>query len=298
MSMKDLFNSVKREGYVVKPLDYYLESKANGTDNDRAPDVNAPSAAGRCIRANYYARTGEYTDGSINAKTQRIFDNGTHVHLRLQKYLSDMGILICDEVPVINEEYNIQGHTDGLLQLSPNEVGILEIKSINDGQFTKLRDAKPEHKCQGLVYLFCTEERRKALRGKYDSLNDYYADCEGREKYFSQFYQHFEDGSKFSREEKIKMQVELNMVCDDILLTTSKPVTKVIFLYENKNNQELKEFCVTTEDSKSRDILDSVLGGYTKLNECVEKGTVPERQSTRNSEQCKWCDYFNTCWVV
>ena len=47
--------------------------------------------------------------------------------------------------------------------IGDDEVAILEIKSINDNQFSQLRDAKEEHKRQGLIYLYCAEERRKYL---------------------------------------------------------------------------------------------------------------------------------------
>ena len=36
---------------------------------------------------------------------QRIFDNGTCVHLRLQNYLLKSGVLLDDEAPLFNREY-------------------------------------------------------------------------------------------------------------------------------------------------------------------------------------------------
>ena len=158
MALKEMFQAMKKEGYVTAPLDRYLFEQAN-KPNDRAVNVNAPSQAGKCNRANFYMRMQYEDDGSIDPRTQRIFDNGTYTHERLQSYLIDMELLLMDEVPLINDQYNIQGHTDGFLNLE-DEVAILEIKSINDNQFTQLRDAKEEHKKQGLIYLFCAEERR------------------------------------------------------------------------------------------------------------------------------------------
>ena len=49
MSLNNLFQSVKQEGYIIKPLDFFLEKQTNA-DNDRAVDVNAPSQVGRCPR--------------------------------------------------------------------------------------------------------------------------------------------------------------------------------------------------------------------------------------------------------
>ena len=296
MARKDMFNAMKKEGFVTAPLDRYLFEYAN-RPNDRAVDVNAPSQAGNCNRANYYMRKQVETDGSLDPRTQRIFDNGTYTHERLQSYLLDMFLLICDEVPLINDEYNIQGHTDGFLDLSEiEEVAILEIKSINDNQFTQLKDAKEEHKRQGLVYLFCAEERRKYLHDTYKTRKEFQASQEERAEYFRQHYQHMKSGSKFTREEKIENEVKLNLISDDILYDTEKPITKVIFLYENKNNQELKEFLVE-RNITTEPILDEVLEEYTYLNECCETNTVPPREgSGKSCSLCRWCDYKIECY--
>lgn len=298
MSLNNLFQSMKREGYVIKPLNLYLEKKANDSDDDRAIDVNAPSQAGQCMRHNYYMRKQYQNDGSIDARTLRIFDNGTKVHERLQAYMLDMGLLIIDEVPLINDEYNIQGHTDGFLNIGNDEIAILEIKSINDAQFQKLKDAKEEHKKQGLIYLFCAEERRKFLQSYYKDWDSFYEDSVDRNEYYASHYKHMKDGKKFSAEEKISHEMDLNDICDDILMRTTKPVSKVIFLYENKNNQELKEF-VVERDSVSEAILIEELKRYKDLNRYCANDEVPPREGTSKScNVCRWCNYANECWVL
>lgn len=295
MSLNNLFQSVKQEGYIIKPLDFFLEKQANA-DNDRAVDVNAPSQAGQCMRHNYYMRKQYDSDGDIGARTQRIFDNGTYTHERIQNYLLEMNLLICDEVPLLNEEYNIQGHTDGFLDLPEDEVAILEIKSINDNQFNQLKDAKEEHKKQGLIYLYCAEERRQQLRNKYKTLEEFYASQEERAEYYSSKYQHMKGGRKFTREQKIQHEVDLNLICDDILFRTEKPITKVIFLYENKNTQDMKEYCVE-RSTVTEHILIGVLNEYQALNEYCGEDELPPREGTSKSCQtCRWCDFKLECW--
>ena len=298
MAFKDMFMSMDKADrtIVTGALDLYLRKKANAP-NDRAVNVNAPSQAGKCMRANYYMRTNAESDGSIDPRTQRIFDNGTYTHERLQAYLLDMGLLICDEVPLINEAYNIQGHTDGILDLE-DEVAVLEIKSINDRNFSALKDAKEEHKKQGLIYLYCLEERRKYLHENFLNRKDFLNSEKERRSYFQSRYQHMKDGHKYSREEKIENEVKLNLIADDILFDTDKPITKVVFLYENKNTQDLKEFVVERNISTEH-ILTEVLKGYSYLNECISSCTLPEREGTSKScNMCRWCDYQNECWVV
>lgn len=295
MALKEMFQAMKKEGYVTAPLDRYLFEEAN-RPNDRAVNVNAPSQAGKCNRANYYMRKQYENDGTIDPRTQRIFDNGTYTHERLQTYLLDMELLLMDEVPIINEEYNIQGHTDGFLGLE-SEVGILEIKSINDNQFGQLRDAKEEHKKQGLIYLYCAEERRKWLHDNYKTVEEFNASYKERYKYFESRYQHMKGGRKYTREQKIENEVMLNMLSDNILFYTDKPITKVIFLYENKNNQELKEF-VVERNLTTEPILEGVLEDYAYLNDCCEKEVLPAREGTgKSSQMCRWCDFKNECYI-
>ena len=295
MALKEMFQAMKKEGYVTAPLDRFLFEQAN-KPNDRAVNVNAPSQAGKCNRANYYMRKQYDSDGSIDPRTQRIFDNGTYTHERLQSYLLEMELLLMDEVPLINDPYNIQGHTDGFLNLN-DEVAILEIKSINDNQFGQLKDAKEEHKCQGLIYLYCAEDRRIWLHETYKTEEEFNASYDERYKYFEEHYQHMVGGRKFTREQKIENEVMLNMLSDNILFHTDKPITKVVFLYENKNNQELKEF-VVERNLTTEPILLEVLERYEILNKCCENDELPDREGTSKScNICRWCSYKNECYI-
>jgi hypothetical protein len=298
MALKGIFNTMKKEGYVVKDLDQYLFT-LNDSDSDRAINVNAPSQIGKCLRARYYSRMGYDADvGAIDPRTRRIFDNGTKTHERLQEYLLKMGLLLMDEIPVLSEEYDIQGHTDGLLKLSIREKAVLEIKSINSRQFGELKDCKEEHRKQGLSYVYCIEEHRKFLRERYANLVQFKKSEKERRDYYAQFYQHLKDGHKFTREQKIKFQVDLHIAMDKILFNTPDPITKVVFLYENKDTQELKEFCVSTTDPVSKEVLSEVLKDCLYLNECCEKGIIPDRcpGCTKSSQMARFCNFKLECF--
>ncbi|MBO8161087.1 MAG: hypothetical protein H0Z24_05575 [Thermosipho sp. (in: Bacteria)] len=334
MGLKAVFKTMKKEGYIIKKLDQYLLS-LNGEKNDRAINVNSPSQAGACMRANYYARLQYPIDSNaIDPRARRIFDNGHHTHERLQTYLKDCGLLIMEEVPLRNDEYNIQGHTDGFLNLatpkisitfnypikdivkvldinmskvstfdiedvifeernfSP-EIGILEIKTINSRNYANLKDAKENHKQQAMIYMFCSEERRKYLRKTYETYEEFKASEKERIKYFKSLYEHLEDGNKYTREEKLLYKVIEHLKTDEVLYHCPRPINKVIFLYENKDTQELKEFVVIKDD----EILADVLARYTILNECVANRKLPEREGTsKNAPPCKWCSYKIECW--
>ncbi len=293
MALKSLFSTMKREGYIIQDLDKFLISMEE--ENDRALNVNAPSQIGNCLRQRYYARLGYKNKNILDARTRRIFDNGTKTHERLQEYLKKQGMLLLDEVPVYNAEYNIQGHTDGILALSDTEKGILEIKSINSNNFSQLKSAKKEHIMQGLVYLYCIEQRRIQLHNRYFSLPEFLSDERNRMNEYASLYPHLKDGSKFTREQKIEFQCGLHNQLDKILMETFEPITKVIFLYENKDNQELKEFCVTSGENE--ELLSAVLEECALLNEYVENKELPPKEGENKScALCRWCNYSNECW--
>lgn len=297
MSLNKIFSSMKKEGYVVKPLEMYLLS-LSAKDGDRAINVNAPSAVGQCLRSRYYTRTNTPCDPcSIDARTRRIFDNGTGVHERLQNYLKTMGMLLMDEVPLYNAEFNIQGHTDGILDLKNSELGVLEIKSINSRGFSELKSEKPEHRKQGLVYLYCLEEYRKYLRAKYSTVEEFEKSSTSRSMTYHKLYSYLKSGSKYSKEEKIRLQVQLCKQRDTLLFNCEKPITKVIFLYENKDTQDLREYCVTSTEPNSIVLMEEILSEFKELNSAIDNGTVPPRQgSTKNDNMCRWCSYKTECW--
>lgn len=297
MSLKAIFTAMKREGYVVKDLDLYLLG-LNSADEDRAVDVNSPSQAGKCMRERYYARTGAPTDGnSIDPRTRRIFDNGHGVHDRLQRYLIEQGMLFMDEIPVFNREYKIQGHTDGLLRLTKVEMGVLEIKSINSNGFSSLKDAREDHKMQGLVYVFCIESRRLELQDRYKSKKEFDKSLEKRMKEYEELYPHIVSGSKYTREEKVQYLCERHAKMDELLFSVNVPISKAVFLYENKDTQDLKEYVVNVNDASSKNILETTLEDFLLLNEYVEKQVIPPRCAKNRSDyMCKWCSYSTECW--
>jgi hypothetical protein len=105
----------------------------------------------------------EGNDGNaFDPRVLRVFDNGHQVHDRLQKYLHNIGILKELEVPIENKEYEIRGHTDGILEIE-SKTGVLEIKSINSMGFYSLYQPKNDHLIQINIYMFCLDIPRGLL---------------------------------------------------------------------------------------------------------------------------------------
>lgn len=305
MALKNVFDTMKRGGYVIRCWEEYLLKKQD-KKSDRALNVNAPSLIGSCVRARYYSRLG-YPTARISAKAERIFNNGSYVHERIQKDLANCNVLIMDEVPVFNDKYRIQGHTDGIIRLfdsnnmDTHEIGVLEIKSINSRNFSELKGAKPEHIAQGLTYLYCIESHRQLLQKSYKTSSEFAFSWESeRKEIYSAMYSHLQSGSSYSKEEKLNFQLQLHRDLDCILFHLEKPVTKAIFLYECKDNQELKEFVVDSTDDKSQGIMNNILAECVLINECVKKEEAPPRYegAKKNTGACRWCSYQDACFVV
>lgn len=299
MALKKVLNTLKSDGYIIKKLDQYLFSM-NDKDGDRRWDINSPSSAGACARGIVYSRLGIEADvNNVDARTRRIFDNGTFTHIRLQEYMLANGLLAMDEVPVFDDDLQMQGHTDGLLNLSKYELGILEIKSINDSGFKALVDAKEEHKQQAQSYMYCLENRRKFMREQCateEELNKYLK-SKAYVKFIRDHYKHLVDGNKYTAEEKFQFKLECHQKADRILWNCARPINKMVFLYENKNDQDFKEYTVKWNDETIEEMKEKL----TYVNKHVAEKKIPPRPElakNKSCQHCRWCRFRTECWVV
>lgn len=247
---------------------------------DRGHGWNSPSSVGSCSRSVYFGRIGLPPDFPGNEpRLQRIFDNGTYTHIRLQRYLLENGILLDDEAPLYNKEYQIMGTTDGLLLDKDNSIAVLEIKSINSMGFASLKDAKPEHKMQASIYMYCLNSMRNLLLlGKREQLE---------QEYYYKLDSFLEDGKKYSKKEKVARKFEEFKKTLDWLTKYPKPIKKVIFLYENKDTQELKEFPYADKEATVK-----ALEKFTDINNAVKEKRVP---APEKSFWCNGCHYRKVC---
>lgn len=261
-------------GILIPAIERVLNKRVTG--KERKHGWNSPSGVGGCQRNNYFTRTSVTPDFPQNdPRLQRIFDNGTCVHIRLQDYMKKDGVLLKDEAPLFNKEYKILGTTDGLLNDS-GVLAVLEIKSIHAFGFSSLKDAKPEHKLQASIYMYCLNEMRKALlRGKRLELE---------QDYLTKLQTFLDEG---------KVQKQFRDFCKtlDILEKYPKPIKKVIFLYENKDTQELKEFSVEDDGS----VIAQALEKFDSLNIAIENEEIPPASKTY---MCNGCKFRKVCATI
>lgn len=168
---------------------HLLTAPLVGGRDDRRDGKFHPSdlSTGFCPRAwclyNFHPQGLAVKESGNDVRLKRIFGNGHGVHERLQRYVSEMGLLwgtwknpatqetrygwkpgegiweYC-EVKLSHDADNITGHTDGLLDLNSRRA-LWEIKSINARGFlyAKGNGPKQEHRHQAMIYCYCLESR-------------------------------------------------------------------------------------------------------------------------------------------
>lgn len=76
-----------------------------------------------------------------------------------------------------------------------------------------------------------------------------------------------------------------------------QPVTEAVFLYENKNTQDLKEFVISSKSKEAEGLMTEILNDYKSLNDYIANGEVPPRIASKKTDDCcRWCNYRIACW--
>jgi hypothetical protein len=156
---------------------------------------------------------------NISPKVRRIFNNGDHMHLRLQKYMLDAGITKPNPLNKNGEwafevkKWRVRGSADGIIK---RPEAILELKSINERGFLTLGGPKAEHIWQGHLYMW------------------------------------------------------------------GLGLKKIVFLYENKNSQDLREFVMDWD----QETFDTVFERVKYLNRCFDKQTPPTKWTCGGLKSC------------
>lgn len=140
-----------QDTWLLKHIDNNLKYTKKWT----VKDVFYPSMLGNpCDRYLYLAYNGRLDDQVIEAKTARIFDNGSALEVRMKKYFERLGLFLAEEQQVRLNLPPISGRYDFLLKHEEHGRIILELKSINDKGFSALIDSpKHEHIIQLQIYL-------------------------------------------------------------------------------------------------------------------------------------------------
>ena len=130
-----------------------LIEEAMGSENSPPrTGVFYPSTLGnKCDRYMYMAYNGMLLGSTIPPRVQRIFDVGGAFEERFERYLNNVKILVSRELPIKTQEPPISGRIDFIV--FPDDPVPVELKTIKQEDYKKLKAPKPEHLIQLQLYL-------------------------------------------------------------------------------------------------------------------------------------------------
>lgn len=261
----------------------YLVKKA--LNNSRRFNYFHPSAWGQCLRKVAYQYYNEQepfvlkTSEDVDDRMERIFDNGHSTHARWQNYLDQAGVLrgywrcpnpLCHKLYGQEELIGVKNPSavDGW-QCSCGSKGRLAYEEI------KLKTNPSynfEGHCDAVIDIRGTEFEQK---NAYDV---YVADLKTmKDDLYSELI-----------EPKHEHVVQVNIYMWILNLQGA------VVVYENKDNQALKEMFVPRDDDLIRQIQNQSLW----MQELLKNKKLPYRPKdfTRSKFPCRFCEFVNYCY--
>lgn len=282
----------KQNSVLLGDIQAHVVKQVAQGDADRRTDIIHPSEMAKadwCPRATCYRILGHLpADEAIGYGTASIFETGNTAHTKWQTWLKQMGRLygrwiclacgwvfeatspnFCEdcgsetlkylEVPLDGEErYLVAGHADGaVLDIE----SLIEIKTIGTGT---IRIEEPE---------LVRKHTKKTTDGK--SILDLDSLWNGIKRPFPS---HRRQG-----------QIYLHLANKSGL-----PVDRIVFLYENKANQQPKEFSITYDPDATYELFELA----RDIKFAVADGIVLDRPEgyDQTKAPCKKCPFLGICW--
>lgn len=265
----------------------HMVEKALG--NPRRYDIFHPSAWGSCLRKIAYQFYNEQDsflqrqESDIDLRLERVFDNGHKMHFRWQEYLTNAKILRgCWKCGKCGQVY---GRESALgifspLQTDPNWECGCGGNTING----------PALEYQEVVV--CSEKEYN-FKGNVDAIVDLRGSPWGQGNEYDVFVVDFKSmkDDMFSdlRQAKYEHIVQTNIYMWILDLQLA------VVLYENKDNQQVKEMLVPRDD----ELIEKIKRQALKMVEVLRHRKLPNRPAgfTRSKFPCRYCEFQRLCYA-
>lgn len=270
--------SVTSDSTLLARVERHVVDAAAAKQDKRDTEHIHPSEickANWCPRATFYRISGANSQPEqVAYRTQAIFEEGTNIHEKWQRWFWQMGILFgwwkckecgtkwealsppqCPEcfsqaieykeVPIVDEEHLIIGHSDGRIGDQ-----LLEIKSVGTGTVRYIAPNLFKQFSSGDITLDQMWRNIKRPFGEHLKQGMLYLHCTG--------------------------------------------LKEIIFIYECKWNQQVKEFTI----EYSKDIVQPMLDGCKEVKRALRNDLAPDRPKWALPEHkdCKKCPYRLECY--
>ena len=256
--MRTYLDTMKHESVLLGPVDRHLQLTLSDERDGTVIHPSEMASSTWCPRATWCRLTGQVrTRPGVTLRTNLIFATGDDTHEKWQRWTTEMGILwgrwrcaVCEktvlewsnalevspcqarlgfqphiwrylEVPLVDPAANVAGHADGIVNPTGDEPLVMEIKSVGPGTIRKL-----------------------------DLLTEDESDDVSSVKF-----------SKISRPDNThfrQLQIYLRLAdCDDIKDKVG-PISRGVFVYEHKADQQVREFVIARNDRWTDPLFETV----------------------------------------
>lgn len=263
----------------------YMVEKA--LKNERKFDIFHPSAWGYCLRKIVYEHYNEFEkfhkkgEQDVDCRMERIYDNGHGTHARWQRYLDGAGVLR-GAWKCINP---LCGKTYG----AEERLGIFNPHRLNPGWTCECGNAKGLEYQEPLV----KSHPMYNFEGHVDAIVDvrgtpFATGMEDMDIFVVDMKTMKGDMFQPLEEAKREHQVQVHIYMWLLGLKSS------VVLYENKDNQTIKEMFVPRDEKLVEDIKKK----SAWLVEVIQRRKLPPRFSgaTPTRFPCKGCEYLRICF--
>lgn len=325
ISLDTVFQNIRSAEEVIVP---YIDEALLSLNEDEAyrdvqygakyiPGIHASQVAGeRCVRRLYWVATRRYMEienweeyvkisNFIGAQLRRIFENGSDVHTRIQRYLTISGKHLLGTYRHYCKGFFDKATPYGLLKIPFKNVmkGDVSLdfgmtadqflsKAIED-EFTCVKCGEQLQKKTALYYeetSFLIPELH--LSGKVDGVLQ------------------LEDGSKALLEIKSINRDNFQSLLTPLpkhieqthIYMLALGLDKVVFLYECKDNQVLKEYVIP----RNEEIIKEYKSVFSLVADAISTNTLPAKidagkefeENNRKTypSECTDCEYRVLCW--
>jgi CRISPR/Cas system-associated exonuclease Cas4 (RecB family) len=257
---------------VVPAIDVAYHTKS---ENDpRNYKVIHPSTFGKCLRVQAYQYFGVKEERGFDAKAQRIFDCGHYMHARYKDIFTKAhevwGLWKCKNPSC--------GHVHG--EEGPRGMPLAAIKACQGCGHTVIPD--------GFEYqeVLCKDVESN-IEGHADIIIRAGDGLNPEDFIVIDFKtinsKGFEDLSEPKHEHSIQVIIYMHIL----------KIGWAIVFYEDKNNQNIKEFRLQYSPKAAEEIFSTA----RRLGEILKAGKIPPRPySDATGYECRYCDFRKTCW--
>jgi hypothetical protein len=252
-------------------------------ENTRKYDVFHPSDWGYCLRKVAFQYYNEYTqfqiktEQDIDIKAERIYDNGHDLHARWRRYLDDAGVLRgawkcprCDAV-------HGQGEPLGILNPSRQEGWRCRCGGRQVAYEEMLVESELRYNFAGHVDAIVDARGTPFATGTSADVSVVdFKSIKG--EYFDEL-----------QEAKLEHAVQVKIYMWLLKLDSS------IVVYENKDNQAVKEFFVARDDQEVEEIKRQA----EWLLDVLRHKRLPPRPAGRSMSKypCRFCGFLGRCYA-